>query len=120
MSKNGIHVNQEPFADSELDGAQRRLEQLGYKQELNRNLSVTENVVMALSNVSPLMAAFVYALAAFATVGIATAPAAILQGIMKRAVDGTASSARALEQGKRARPLAEMGWQIAQRVATKR
>lgn len=81
MSKNGIHVNQEPFVDSELDGAQRRLEQLGYKQELNRNLSVTENVVMALSNVSPLMAAFVYALAAFATVGIATAPAAILQGI---------------------------------------
>ncbi|MBK5246945.1 MAG: APC family permease, partial [Peptostreptococcaceae bacterium] len=36
---------------------------------------------MALSNVSPLMAAFVYALAAFATVGIATGPAAVLQGI---------------------------------------
>ena len=73
--------NTRPFVDSEKDGAQRRLEELGYKQELNRNLSVTENVVMALSNVSPLMAAFVYALAAFATVGIATAPAAILQGI---------------------------------------
>jgi aminoglycoside phosphotransferase (APT) family kinase protein len=43
--------------------------------------------------------------------------AAILQGIMKRAVDGTASSARALEQGRRARPLAEMGWEIAQRVS---
>jgi aminoglycoside phosphotransferase (APT) family kinase protein len=42
--------------------------------------------------------------------------AAILQGIMKRAVDGTASSTRALEQGRRARPLAEMGWEIAQRV----
>jgi len=42
--------------------------------------------------------------------------AAILQGIMKRAVDGTASSARALEQGRRARPLAEKGWVIAQRV----
>jgi len=42
--------------------------------------------------------------------------AAILQGIMKRAVDGTASSARALEQGRRARPLAEKGWEIAQRV----
>ncbi|HLS54681.1 MAG TPA: phosphotransferase [Zeimonas sp.] len=42
--------------------------------------------------------------------------AAILQGIMKRAVDGTASSAQALEAGRRARPLAEMGWQIAQRV----
>jgi len=42
--------------------------------------------------------------------------AAILQGIMKRAVDGTASSAQAIEAGRRARPLAEMGWQIAQRV----
>ncbi len=42
--------------------------------------------------------------------------AAILQGIMKRAVDGTASSAQALEAGRRARPLAEMGWEIAQRV----
>lgn len=70
-----------PFVDSEKDGAQRRLEELGYSQELNRNLSVTGNVVMALSNVSPLMAAFVYALAAFATVGLASAPAAILQGI---------------------------------------
>lgn len=80
MSKNmGIYTK--PFVDSEEDGAQRRLEELGYKQELNRNLSVTENVVMALSNVSPLMAAFVYALAAFATVGVATAPSAILQGI---------------------------------------
>jgi amino acid transporter len=74
-------TNNKPFVDSDIDGAQRRLEELGYKQELNRNLSVAENVVMALSNVSPLMAAFVYALAAFATVGIATAPAAILQGI---------------------------------------
>lgn len=80
MSKN-TGIDRKPFVDSEVDGAQKRLEQLGYKQELNRNLSVTENVVMALSNVSPLMAAFVYALAAFATVGIATAPAAILQGI---------------------------------------
>lgn len=80
MSKNtGIYTS--PFVDSEVDGAQRRLEELGYRQELNRNLSVTENVVMALSNVSPLMAAFVYALAAFATVGVATAPSAILQGI---------------------------------------
>ncbi len=42
--------------------------------------------------------------------------AAILQGIMKRAIDGTASSARALEQGGRARALADLGWQIAQRV----
>ena len=38
--------------------------------------------------------------------------AAILQGIAKRALEGTASSAVAVEQGKRARPLAEMGWKI--------
>jgi aminoglycoside phosphotransferase (APT) family kinase protein len=38
--------------------------------------------------------------------------AAILQGIAKRALEGTASSAAAVEQGKRARPLAELGWQI--------
>jgi len=42
--------------------------------------------------------------------------AAILQGIMKRAVDGTASSAKAVEAGRRARPLAELGWRIAQGV----
>jgi aminoglycoside phosphotransferase (APT) family kinase protein len=42
--------------------------------------------------------------------------AAILQGIMKRALDGTASSAEALDAGSRARPLAELGWQYAQRA----
>ena len=42
--------------------------------------------------------------------------AAILQGIMKRVVDGTASSQSARESGARARPLAEMGWAIAQKV----
>jgi len=40
--------------------------------------------------------------------------AAILQGIAKRAVEGTAASAQALEAGARARPLAEMGWHFAQ------
>jgi len=35
--------------------------------------------------------------------------AAIVQGVMKRALDGNASSAKALEVGKMARPLAEMG-----------
>ena len=70
-----------PFVDSKEDGAQRRLEQLGYHQELDRKLSVFGNVVMALSNVSPVMASFVYALAAFATVGIATGSAALLQGV---------------------------------------
>lgn len=42
--------------------------------------------------------------------------AAILQGIMKRAVDGTASNQQAVDAGRRARPLAEMGWAIAQTV----
>jgi aminoglycoside phosphotransferase (APT) family kinase protein len=42
--------------------------------------------------------------------------AAILQGIAKRALDGTASSPQALEQGKRVRPLAELAWAFAQKV----
>jgi len=42
--------------------------------------------------------------------------AGILQGIAKRVVDGTASSAQARQAGAGARPLAEMGWQIAQRA----
>ncbi|MFN0162139.1 MAG: phosphotransferase [Burkholderiales bacterium] len=36
--------------------------------------------------------------------------AGITQGIMKRYLDGTAASQQALDAGKRARPLAEMGW----------
>jgi len=39
--------------------------------------------------------------------------AGILQGIMKRYVDGTASSQQALRAGKSARPMAEMGWKYA-------
>lgn len=39
--------------------------------------------------------------------------AGILQGIMGRVRDGTASSARAEEMGKLARPLAELGWEQA-------
>jgi aminoglycoside phosphotransferase (APT) family kinase protein len=42
--------------------------------------------------------------------------AAILQGIMKRALDGTAASREALDAGKRARPMAELGWKYAQRA----
>lgn len=42
--------------------------------------------------------------------------AGILQGIMKRVVDGTASSAQALEAGRRARPMAELGWQYARQA----
>lgn len=76
-----MNNGQTVFIDSGKDGSQRRLEQLGYQQVLDRKLSITGNVVMALSNVGPLMAAFLYALAAFATVGTATAPAALLQGV---------------------------------------
>jgi aminoglycoside phosphotransferase (APT) family kinase protein len=42
--------------------------------------------------------------------------AAILQGIMKRVVDGTAASAEAAQAGARARPLAELAWRFAQRI----
>lgn len=41
--------------------------------------------------------------------------AAILQGIARRAVDGTAASVDAIETGSKARPLAEIGWKYAQR-----
>ncbi|MBM3347677.1 MAG: phosphotransferase family protein [Betaproteobacteria bacterium] len=42
--------------------------------------------------------------------------AAILQGIARRARDGNASGADAVEMGQRARPLADLGWQMALRV----
>ena len=42
--------------------------------------------------------------------------AGILQGIMKRVVDGTAASAQAGEAGARARMMADLGWVYAQRV----
>lgn len=42
--------------------------------------------------------------------------AGILQGIMGRVKDGTAASAHALEQGKRARPMAEAGWQQVEKM----
>jgi aminoglycoside phosphotransferase (APT) family kinase protein len=42
--------------------------------------------------------------------------AAILQGVMKRALEGTAASAQALDAGGRARPLAELGWKYAERA----
>lgn len=74
-------MEKKKFVDNPINGAEERLIDLGYKQELKRGLSVPQNIVMALSNVSPVMAAFTYALAAFAVVGTATAPAAILQGI---------------------------------------
>lgn len=42
--------------------------------------------------------------------------AAILQGIAKRVEDGTAASAQARQAGAGAQPLAELGWQFAQRA----
>ena len=42
---------------------------------------------------------------------------AILQGIAKRVVDGTASSPHAIGQGKRAKPLAQMAWQQVEALA---
>jgi aminoglycoside phosphotransferase (APT) family kinase protein len=40
--------------------------------------------------------------------------AAILQGVLARALQGNASSATALQAGRRTRPLAEMGWRLVQ------
>jgi aminoglycoside phosphotransferase (APT) family kinase protein len=42
--------------------------------------------------------------------------AGILQGIMKRVVDGTAASAQAAAAGARARAMAELGWSYAQKT----
>jgi aminoglycoside phosphotransferase (APT) family kinase protein len=42
--------------------------------------------------------------------------AGILQGIMKRVQDGTASSEQAVAMGRAAKPLAELGWKMAQQV----
>jgi aminoglycoside phosphotransferase (APT) family kinase protein len=42
--------------------------------------------------------------------------AGIMQGIMKRVVDGTAASEQALRAGKAARPMAQMGWTYAKRA----
>jgi aminoglycoside phosphotransferase (APT) family kinase protein len=42
--------------------------------------------------------------------------AAILQGIAKRVLDGTAASDHARDAGRRARPLAELGWQQVEKI----
>src|SRR5689334_774199 len=42
--------------------------------------------------------------------------AAILQGILKRVVDGTAASEHARDAGSRARPMAELGWQQVEKI----
>jgi aminoglycoside phosphotransferase (APT) family kinase protein len=40
----------------------------------------------------------------------------ILQGVLARAIQGNASSATALEAGRRARPLAEQAWALVQQA----
>lgn len=45
--------------------------------------------------------------------------AGILQGIMKRVMDGTAASEQAIAMGKAARPLAELGWRVAEKLINK-
>ena len=45
--------------------------------------------------------------------------AGILQGIMKRVVDGTAASEQAVAMGRAARPLAELGWKVAEKLINK-
>ena len=40
----------------------------------------------------------------------------ILQGITARALQGNASNAQALQAGRRARPLAEQAWALAQQL----
>ena len=42
--------------------------------------------------------------------------AAILQGIKKRVVEGTAASAHARDAGERARPMAELGWKQVEKI----
>ena len=73
--------NPNAFTDNPVDGAQKRLEELGYQQVLDRKLSVFGNVVMGLSNVAPVMAAFVYGLAAFSVAGTGSVGAAWMQGL---------------------------------------
>jgi aminoglycoside phosphotransferase (APT) family kinase protein len=46
--------------------------------------------------------------------------AAILQGILRRAMDGTAAAADAIETGKKGRALAELALQYAQRYQQSR
>ena len=46
--------------------------------------------------------------------------AAIVQGVMKRAVDGNAASQHAIEVGKTARPTAEKGWARVQKLLSRR
>jgi len=46
--------------------------------------------------------------------------AAILQGIMQRVAEGTAASAQALDAGRRAKPMAEIGWTYVEGITRRR
>jgi len=46
--------------------------------------------------------------------------AAIAQGITRRAIDGNAASAAAEEVGRTARPVADLGWAVVERITAKR
>jgi aminoglycoside phosphotransferase (APT) family kinase protein len=46
--------------------------------------------------------------------------AAILQGIARRAIDGTSSSATAVEMGRSARPVATLGWSLIESALSRR
>jgi aminoglycoside phosphotransferase (APT) family kinase protein len=46
--------------------------------------------------------------------------AAIVQGVMKRAMEGTAASQHAIQVGKTARPTAEYGWQRVEKILARR
>jgi aminoglycoside phosphotransferase (APT) family kinase protein len=45
---------------------------------------------------------------------------AILQGILKRVVDGTAASAHARDAGSRAKPMAELGWKMVEKIDSRK
>jgi amino acid transporter len=69
-----------PGLGSERD-SQARLEELGYRQELDRGLPLIGNIALTMSNVSPTMAVFLFVLAPLAVTGGATAGGAILLSI---------------------------------------
>jgi aminoglycoside phosphotransferase (APT) family kinase protein len=46
--------------------------------------------------------------------------AAILQGVLARALQGNASNPRALETGRRARPLSETAWRLVERIMARK
>lgn len=62
--------------------SQERLSALGYSQELNRNLSLGDNVGITMSVISPLMAVFILALSPLRLAGTASIPGMILFSVV--------------------------------------